>query len=503
MKSLPVIDVFAGPGGLNEGFSRAGHSLGIKFETALSIEMDPVACRTLRLRSVRRRLDGLPQLESYYDYVTGRITEDKFRSIPEVTAAFEDADKEVLQLELGPDTRAVSQEAIRLALGDRIDDDWALIGGPPCQAYSLAGRSRRANDELFSEDKKHFLYREYLEILRDFAPAVFVMENVKGLLSSTHSNSPMFETIMADLSNPKTGLEYKVLSLAVTGDAKLTPGDFVLRAEKYGVPQRRHRVILVGVRKDVHERGFTLPTLKEASRVSVGEAIGGLPPIRSGISPTSRDSFAAWDQIRIKSASRAEFSTVLGELSRGSKFLPSDQSKSSRGEYWEWVSAPTLDGVLQHEGRAHMEADLERYFHIAAWAKAHLVSPRLRELPSDLLPLHKNATSDRNPFADRFRVQLESEPSTTVVSHIAKDGHYYIHPDPNQMRSLTVREAARLQSFPDDYYFEGNRTQQYHQVGNAVPPLLAWKIGNAIAHAFSNMGPGALETVADAANEVD
>lgn len=487
MQSIPIIDVFAGPGGLNEGFNRAA-SASHRFKTALSIEMDPVACQTLRLRSVRRQLEGQPELAKYYDYVSGVITADEFRSYDVVLSAFKRADEEVLELELGPDSRLQSRAAIAAALGERASSDWVLIGGPPCQAYSVAGRSRRANDELFHEDKKHFLYREYLAILQDFAPAVFVMENVKGLLSSTHSDSSMFARIVDDLTNPKPGLTYQIQSLGGRQGAVPQPSDFVLRAEDYGVPQRRHRVILIGIRSDVLARGFDLPTLMHGERVSVGEAILDLPALRSRLSPTSKDSQSEWGEVRARAATRAKVKIASdAELSLGSRFINGGTRPSKVGEYAEWVAAPALKGVLQHEARAHMAADLERYFHISESARKYGVSPKLRDLPADLLPLHKNAASDRHPFEDRFRVQIEAQPSTTIVSHISKDGHYYIHPDPSQMRSLTVREAARLQSFPDDYFFEGSRTQQYHQVGNAVPPLLAWKIGNSVAAAFDGL----------------
>ncbi len=490
VKSIPVIDVFAGPGGLNEGFSRVGVGRTTGFNTALSIEMDPVACRTLRLRSIARQLSGTPRYEDYIGYVVGRLSYDQFVAIPEVSAAADVANDEVLELELGPDNRSVSRMAIGAALAASSATEWALIGGPPCQAYSLAGRSRRANDETFALDKKHFLYREYLAIIQDFAPSVFVMENVKGLLSSTHSESPMFDLILSDLKSPRTGLEYEVLSLAVSRDGQLSPADFVLRAEKYGVPQKRHRVILVGVRKDLIDQGFAIQPLTERPRVTVQDALFDLPALRSGISPVSMDSDDEWERIRASAAHRAGLDVAGLSLTRGSRFIETAGVAGPSEAFDSWVRVPELSGVLQHESRSHMPADLERYFYASSWAKERGVSPRLSELPKDLLPRHRNAESERRPFDDRFRVQVASEPSTTVVSHISKDGHYYIHPDPSQMRSLTVREAARLQTFPDDYFFEGNRTQQYHQVGNAVPPLLAHQIGNAIADAWDAISGG-------------
>ena len=150
--------------------------------------------------------------------------------------------------------------------------------------------------------------------------------------------------------------------------------------------------------------------------------------------------------------------------------------------YDEWVRDPNLGGVTLHESRSHMKDDLIRYGLLAGLAERTGRSLKLTDAAFQaFLPAHRNVGKPDTPFTDRFRVQMWDEPSTTVVSHISKDGHYYIHPDPSQMRSLTVREAARLQSFPDNYYFRGGRTQQYHQVGNAVPPLLAKQLGARVA----------------------
>jgi len=153
----------------------------------------------------------------------------------------------------------------------------------------------------------------------------------------------------------------------------------------------------------------------------------------------------------------------------------------------DWFYNTKLNGHhCNHEPRTHMRSDFLRYFFVCCYGKANKTSPRLKDFPEVLLPAHKNIDTDK--FVDRFKVQLEDEPSTTITCHISKDGHYYIHPDPRQCRSLTVREAARLQTFPDDYFFCGNRTQQYHQVGNAVPPLLARDIAGVVYQILQKAG---------------
>ena len=481
---IPIIDLFAGPGGLNEGFSRLGEDNNEpRFETIGSFEMESSAINTLTVRGLYRDLlrhGGVPA--SYYEFIRGELTWNDFLADERIATALERSKSHVNQVELGSEEDQ-SNALIRTALDTAGVDEqsaWVLIGGPPCQAYSLAGRSRRTNDASFATDKKHFLYREYLRIIKTFSPPVFVMENVKGLLSSTNEGSGMFNRIKKDLENPGGGHTYTIHSLvSETAPEGLRPRDFVIKAESYGIPQKRHRVILLGIRDDYFPKSLLVGKLTPASQVTVEMAIGDLPKLRSGISPARSDSYERWLAIRNEIAR-----VHTGKAPRSATETrggPAVQTIAGpAGAYGEWVSDNALGHAIHHESRTHMTEDLKRYWFAAHKGLETSTSPKLREFPPELQPLHKNADAEVKVFEDRFRVQLKNSPSTTVVSHISKDGHYYIHPDPAQMRSLTVREAARLQTFPDNYFFMGSRTQQYHQVGNAVPPLLAHRIASIV-----------------------
>lgn len=509
-KPIPVIDLFAGPGGLGEGFSSLEHRDGTpKFRLRVSIEKDFHAHQTLSLRALFRQFSKGKAPDCYYDYARGMISRDELFSHPEAREAGKTALDEARLAELGKTPHEVIDSWIAEALGN--ESEWVLIGGPPCQAYSLAGRSRRSKEdqEKFESDEKHFLYMEYLRIIRRFKPAVFVMENVKGMLSSTHGGSGIFERIMTDLSSPGDGLNYSIRSFVVSGETgSLSPTDFVIEAEKFGIPQSRHRVILFGIRSDIaagtkeltnHPERFTIPL--SSSLISVSEALSGLPRLRSCLSKKSpesdsheawlralrgtRDALVAWhgmDSDNFRDTLRIAMDESASIDSPGSHFIPWRSAPTSMGgRLHEWYFDKKLGGDIQHSTRSHMPSDLQRYLFASCYAKSFGISPKVTQFPKSLLPNHENASDDAPPFADRFRVQLANYPSSTVVAHVAKDGHYFIHPDPAQCRSLTVREVARLQTFPDNYFFEGNRTQQYTQVGNAVPPLLAKKIATVVA----------------------
>jgi len=498
---IPVVDLFAGPGGLGEGFSSLTDRSGSRiFDVRVSIEKDPVAHRTLSLRALFRSFPDGSAPDPYYDYVRGDITRAEVLSHPSITDASRAAYAEAKNATLGETPREKVDQWIRESI--RNSDPWILIGGPPCQAYSIAGRSRMrgADPKAFEEDKRHFLYREYLRIIRSFGPAIFVMENVKGILTSKHGGSLIFDRILDDLSWPGNGLEYDIRSFVVDGHGdSVRPRDFIIEAENFGVPQMRHRVILFGVRRDLSWLDHDVLSPATTGRVSVRQAISGLPLLRSRLS-REPDSFESWFQVireaphslkgwrtetreKIEEWMREAATRAAAHQSTGGRFVAGDVNTetSMPTALRSWYHDPRLGGTALHETRAHMRSDLHRYLFASCYAAEFGYSPKLAQFPKGLLPEHCNVKAESIPFTDRFRVQVSQYPSTTVVSHISKDGNYYIHPDPSQCRSLTVREAARLQTFPDNYFFEGNRTEQYVQVGNAVPPYLARQIAGVVS----------------------
>lgn len=493
-EQIPVIDLFAGPGGLSEGFSSVKNNLGQRvFDVRVSIEKDPMAFRTLCLRSLFRSFPDGKVSESYYDYIRGKISSNELFSNKKIIYEVEKSHEESVCASLGKTPSKEIDVKISRALNGK--HPWVLIGGPPCQAYSIAGRSRRRGvDPNFEKDEKHFLYKEYLRIIQKFHPAVFVMENVKGLLTATHGGESMFEKILEDFSSPSDDLEYEIRPFSEPAKyRKLNPSDFIIKSEKYGIPQKRHRVILLGIRKDyahLHQSHLK----EKPTMISLKSALFGLPEIRSRLSK-GHDSFSNWLETLSNTPSFLKdwnyddkdliercMNDAIRQAGRitesGNAFIP--RSIVMHGDFEEWVLDPRLGGICQHESRHHMPSDLHRYMFSACFLKACSIVPRIEDFPKSLLPNHKNIKLDEVPFRDRFRVQPWDRPSSTIVSHIAKDGHFYIHPDPSQCRTLTVREAARLQTFPDNYFFEGNRSEQYTQVGNAVPPMLAKQLGEVV-----------------------
>ncbi|WP_316738520.1 DNA (cytosine-5-)-methyltransferase [Pedobacter aquatilis] len=520
--AIPIIDIFAGPGGLGEGFSALKNNEGENiFKIALSIEKDPLAHLTLTLRSFYRQFNNNDLPQDYYELLKGNIdAKELYSRWPEQAAH---AHAEAWCGTLGDpdekDANAVSDEQvdakIRSVLAGR--NDWLLIGGPPCQAYSIVGRSRR-KEKILNEDtdKRVGLYKQYLRILAKHSPAVFVMENVKGILSAETSHDRIFSRILQDLSDPQgyyPALDgdvicpgYRIYSLVAPperldekGRPVYKPGKFVIQAEKYGIPQTRHRVILLGVRNDID---IQPSVLQEHEEVPIKSVIGKLPRLRSGLSKR-QDSYQAWKSLLEELSQKVSLgvtspidltiSETLKKISdtpygKGKDYLRTENQEIDYKS--DWYLDDRLEGVVNHASRSHMDSDIHRYLFVSSFGKAKQHSPKLSDFPHNLLPAHNNVKEgiDDKKFADRFRVQLEGKASKTITSHISKDGHYYIHPDPSQCRSLSVREAARIQTFPDNYFFCGPRTSQFHQVGNAVPPLLAYQIAGSVGEIFRQAG---------------
>ena len=513
LSAIPVIDLFAGPGGLGEGFASVDSATHRPpFKIALSIEKDDAAHRTLELRSFFRQFlpGGVP--DEYYGLLRGQISREKlFETFPTEASA---ARIQAWKATLGEISQPCVDERIRVALGG--GDRWVLCGGPPCQAFSLMGRSRSGG--IDEKDDRVYLYREYLRILSEHRPPVFVMENVPGLLSSKVGESVIFKQMLADLRCPdlsgnvqKGGPLYVLYSLVTRATAfdhnwnpSFEPRDFVIKCEDYGIPQSRHRVIIVGVRKDLDEG--EIPVLQRSvKKVVAGRVLRGLPRLRSGLT-RMKDGAVEWRTVLsgilrpgiLESLPNGRGASLKGDIGRMLKDLRIPRAGrggefvgcEGRSDYEaKWFCDPKLLGVCNHASRPHMPEDLQRYLFAACYTRLFGSSPELRDFPPPLLPNHKNVKDEEKKeyFDDRFRVQLASRPATTVTSHLAKDGHYYIHYDETQCRSLTVREAARLQTFPDNYFFCGTRTQQYVQVGNAVPPLLARQIASIVLRVLSKM----------------
>jgi len=411
MGKLNYIDLFAGAGGLSEGFIREG------FHPVAHVEMNAEASDTLRTRLAFHYFNQKKKLQPYYDYLTQDISRKKlWDSIPQHLL------KSIINQEITDKTIDEIFSKIDSQLESKKVD--VIIGGPPCQAYSLVGRSRDPN--RMKGDKRNFLFRYYAQFLIRYKPKFFVFENVLGLLTAGNAK---YLTEMLELFS----------EIGYSADFQ------VLNAEEYGVLQRRRRVIIIG-RKG--KAKFTFPKLEtmENSWQTKKDLFFDLPALIPG------------QEMQV-----AKYTKKVNE------YLQKTETRNG------------IDYTTQHISRNHNDRDLEIYsIAIDKW-----INERQRLKYNDIpkqLQTHKNTIA----FLDRYKVVDPSGHSHTVVAHISKDGHYYIYPDKNQVRSISVREAARIQSFPDDYFFEGGRTAAFKQIGNAVPPLMAEKIASATKYFLLN-----------------
>lgn len=396
VKQYTAIDLFAGAGGLSEGFVQAG------FVPIAHVEMDKDACNTLRTRCCFHYLRANNQLDVYYKYLKGEITrETLYASVPaEVTNA-------VINVEISDKTINDTFDKIKLlAKGRKID---MIIGGPPCQAYSLLGRHRKTMED----DPRTLLYLQYGKFLKEFSPKGFVFENVPGLLSAKKGEH--FQNLQAYFDELGYKVHYRMLN-----------------ASDYGVLQERRRIIIVGWQKN-NDMGY--PDIEKiATDAVINDILGDLPLLKAG-------------EKEMVSSYKKENNSYLRE-----------SGIRSDGERF----------VTQNITRPVNANDAAIYaYSIKLWD-----SKQVRVKYTDL-PIELRTQKNEDSFLDRFKVVNGKGNAHTVVAHLAKDGHYYIHPSLNVCRSISVREAARVQSFPDNFYFEGSRSAMFKQIGNAVPPLMA------------------------------
>lgn len=408
---LIAVDIFAGGGGLSEGFCRAG------FNIINHVEQDKNAAETLKTRVMFSWLKESGLIKKYYAYFNGGIPREDL--IAEYNLA-NLIDNNVIAEEISGKTIGnITRKIKRTMKMNHIKNIDVLLGGPPCQAYSLIGRARDPYN--MEHDQRNYLYKYYVEFLKELKPEIFVFENVPGVISA--GNGKLFADIQKYMSDVGYEINYQILNSA----------DFM-------VLQNRKRVILIGWKKG---NNFEYPAFKKMEHsYRVEHVLEDMPHLKSGEGSESAQDYR------------------INEIN----------------EYLKRTGIRTdYDRVINHVARPHRKEDLIIYkYALDKYLNGEKI--KYTDLP-EYLQFHKN----RKSFLDRFKViDQNASASHTVVAHIAKDGHYYIHPDINQIRSLTVREVARLQSFPDNYKFEGSRTAQYIQVGNAVPPLMAEEIARKI-----------------------
>ena len=406
------IDLFAGAGGLSEGFIRAG------FTPIAHIEMNKYACDTLRSRMAYHYLKQHNRLEEYIKYLKekqeGESGQKLWEKVPDEVI------DSVINKEISDETLADIFIKVDKLKGNKQVD--FIIGGPPCQAYSIVGRAR--DPKNMKKDPRNFLYKYYLQFLKRYEPKMFVFENVPGILSA--QNGIHLENILKGIDKAGYKIELKKL-----------------KASDYGVLQNRERVIIVGWRKELNLKYPELEKEENPYKI-LPDLFSDLPERQQG---------------------EGSLTDIVQYVAPATGYLQQSKVRNS------------LDFTTQHIARPHNLIDLEIYKRaIKLWLekKARL---NYADLPPELQK-HNN----KQAFLNRFQVVNHEGCCHTVVAHIAMDGHYYIYPSLKQIRSITVREAARIQSFPDDYYFNCSQTDAFKMIGNAVPPLFAKKVAFAVYH---------------------
>jgi len=405
MNELTFIDLFSGAGGLSEGFIQNG------FKAIAHVEMDKSACKTLETRLIYHKLKNENNLAEYYEYIQGLSDRKSFVN----KFSTQEISQSVINAAIGGENNKDIFQKIETLIGKNKVD--LIVGGPPCQAYSLIGRAR--DKDNMGNDPRNFLYKEYAKFLKRYKPKVFVFENVMGLI--TANNGSYFKNMKAYFKRIGYEIDYEILN-----------------SSEYGVLQKRKRIILIGWQKGSN---FIYPKFeKTRNNFTVKDLLSDLKKLKPG---------------DIKNVTK--YSKPINE------YLKKFEIRNG------------IDFVTQHITRNHNERDLNIYRIAITKLLKSGVRLKYPDLPSEL-KTHKNEKS----FVDRYKVVNPNDYSHTMVAHISKDGHHYIYPDLKQIRSLSVREAARIQSFPDDFYFEGGRTAAFRQIGNAVPQLMGKEIAKSI-----------------------
>lgn len=412
---LSYIDLFAGAGGLSEGFIQSG------YQPIAHVEMNEYAAKTIETRIAYYYLKEKDQLKDYYEYEKGLINREMLLSlIPE------DELKTVINKEISEKTIRSIFEMIDTIKKERgIEKVDVIIGGPPCQAYSLVGRAQSSHMIVsMEEDPRNELYKLYVQFLTKYQPRMFVFENVAGI--KTARGGQAFKNLQMYMKRVGYEIDYHELN-----------------AKDFGVLQSRKRVIIVGWLKGT---GYEYPKFDIVqNKAEVWDLLKDLPPLTPGQEAREH---------------------TINDMRRVKKYVKENDVRLKE------------DILTAHIARPHTGQDIEIYKRtINLWFE----NERHERLKYDTLPEELKTHRNRTSFVDRFKVvEGDMEYCHTILAHLSKDGHYFIHPDIDQHRSITVREAARLQSFPDNYYFEGPRTAQFVQVGNAVPPMMAKQIAEKI-----------------------
>lgn len=413
---LVVLDLFSGAGGLSEGFFRIGASF------VGHIESDKYACDTLKTRTAYWHFKKNNNMQPYYDYLLHKISKQELWKKAQISDSQDVIHKEISHTTFNELVKII-QNNLKTKKLKNID---VIIGGPPCQAYSIIGRAIMKKN--IEKDPRNYLYKYYVDFLNAFEPKIFVFENVPGLKSA--GNGKYFNDLKQAIENAGYCLKAKELI-----------------ASDYGVLQARKRIIIIGF-KGGDRQQYSYPNFETIpnKRFFVRDILDDLPPITPSAKIEGKNKYV----------------------------LPSNKYLKMAN-----IRDDHFNILTQHETRPHNERDREIYKEaIMAWnkKKERLCYNKLSTYRPDLIT-HKNVIS----FTNRFNViKADTKASHTILAHIAMDGHYYIHPDIKQLRSLSIREAARIQSFPDDFYFEGPRTAVFRQIGNAVPPKMAEQIAKKI-----------------------